>query len=183
MGHMRPETARRFTKWMFIVLLSMGLLIVYGGLSSYLRGKKMLRWPTAIGTIKTSEILGDDKSVEEAVKAQEEATVQTSIWYEANIMYAYEVDGKQYEFNRITQMDIGDTDTYRATLTIRKYTVGMEVNVFYNPDNPAEAILEPAGGVDGVAGAIMGGITILLSLLPYIGWRKVSRELAPKKKP
>ncbi|MFC1582212.1 DUF3592 domain-containing protein [Planctomycetota bacterium] len=181
MGHMRPETARKFTKWMFIVLLAMGLLIVWGGISGYLQGKKMSRWPTVVGIVKISEVQGDGKSVEQA-RRDLKTSIKNSIWYEAHIIYHYEVKGVPYKFNRISLRDIGDTSPVGSQGLVERYPAGMEIVVYYNPEDPAEAILEVEEGATLLAAMIVGGITMLLSLLPFIGWRQVVKELRPKEK-
>jgi len=60
------------------------------------------------------------------------------------VIYEYEVRGRQYQNDQIRAGDkyweVGSSQ--EAYKTIDRYPEGLEVAVYYNPDNPAEAALE-----------------------------------------
>lgn len=80
-----------------------------------------------------------------------------------DFLYTYELNGATYSgkepffansFKKFSQK--------KASGLIAKYTLGKQVNVFYNPSNPRISTLEP-GRKDGVMGALL--LLFLLFLL------------------
>jgi hypothetical protein len=87
-------------------------------------------WPTTEGVVLTSAI--------------EEVGWSDNEGWCPSVRYAYTVGGKKYVFDRVEIQSIcnGSTDYYAGEV-IRRYPVGKRVVVFYNPQNPAFAVLEP----------------------------------------
>jgi hypothetical protein len=57
------------------------------------------------------------------------------------VVYEYEVMGRRFQGTRISfGTEVGGS--IAAPRTLQKYPVGSTVTVFYNPQNPAEAVLE-----------------------------------------
>ena len=61
-----------------------------------------------------------------------------------SVSYRYSVDGREYISDNIevTDFSIGNIG-YFARQVIQRYPVGECVKVYYNPENPAIAVLEP----------------------------------------
>ena len=56
------------------------------------------------------------------------------------IQYSYQVGGQAYQSNKYAPgPEIGGTGAHKI---VARYPVGAQVMVFYNPQNPAEAVLE-----------------------------------------
>lgn len=72
------------------------------------------------------------------------------------VMYVYQVEGQQYQSQRIYFG--GAVGGSAMTGIIKKYPVGTQVPVYYNPQNPADAVLErsiPMAKFLGLIGVIL----------------------------
>jgi hypothetical protein len=60
------------------------------------------------------------------------------------IAYRYTVLGREFSSNKVHYLNTGESlsDDY-ARSYVKKYPVGKVVTVFYNPDQPQQAVLEP----------------------------------------
>lgn len=134
------------------------------------------KWPTVTGKILgariDSAIVDNITAVEDEessghryVRPDEEVTT-------ACIRYAYRVGDKDYQSTRLY---IGRPVFYGASVvaaaTAAKYLPDAQVTVYYNPDNPAQAVLEPLNFANAklALGAAAGfgscGLLALLALL------------------
>lgn len=89
-------------------------------------------WPTVVGVVTSSEVEGGIGTSD-----------YDSGWW-PNVSYNYHVDGKTYTANNIEVIDVGNgnTDNY-AKQVVERYPVGKEVQVHFDPGNPAIAVLDP----------------------------------------
>lgn len=61
----------------------------------------------------------------------------------AKVVYEYSANGQRYQSDRITfGSDVGYGNYNRVLQKVASYPVNSTVQVYYNPDNPAEAVLE-----------------------------------------
>lgn len=84
--------------------------------------------------------------------------------YAPHVEYEYEVNGTTY---RSTTIQPG-TRTFissrgKAEAEVARYAPGSEVSVFYDPANPAEAVLQP--GKASQAGLIIGIVFLVISCM------------------
>ena len=66
--------------------------------------------------------------------------------YRPEIIYSYEIAGVRYTSDKAsgsTRMS-SNVEAFARTMA-EKYPAGMAVEVHYNPDNPAESVLQPGG--------------------------------------
>jgi hypothetical protein len=122
--------------------VALGLVIALHVVRVRLRGRACADWPTASGKIVDAhrdiaiEIDHDDKT-------RPFGRRETKL-YGAVVKYAYRVGGHDYE-GKI--LDAGPpvrrSDPKYADDILAKYRPGSSVPVYYNPDNPTEALLEP----------------------------------------
>ncbi|WP_162145313.1 DUF3592 domain-containing protein [Chthoniobacter flavus] len=82
----------------------------------------------------------------------------------AAIAYEFTVDGKTIQGDRIS---IGLAPAERVDQTLKRYRVGAEVSVYYDPENPRDCVLERDPPVS--FGCLWGG-TIAVLLLYAVGW-------------
>jgi hypothetical protein len=140
------------------------LFIVFGvftlgmGVMNAYRGTVSIRWPAANGTIKSSstERIGGKR-----------------VRYRINILYEYSVNGKIFTGTGVA-FGLGAAGAATAGGFVARYPVGKEVKVFYSPDHPEEAVLEP--GVVGQSWCclIVGSLfTALGFLIPLINRDKL----------
>ena len=119
-----------------------GLLITVIGIGFAIWGAMVLmearsaaNWPTTEGTILISKF---DRNFNTS------SSGKGKWYYEIKIKYSYTVDSLEYESDRVDFKSA--TYQYKSEVipsTIaRRYPVGKQVNVYYNPENPGKAVLE-----------------------------------------
>lgn len=85
------------------------------------------QWPTTMGTVNASYL--------EARSSSEGGTTNYPV-----VQYSYQVGGQSYQASKIAPgMEVGGTG---AGKVVGRYPAGAQVMVFYNPQNPSEAVLE-----------------------------------------
>ena len=114
---------------MIVVLLAFGLILGGVGLHRYNDGKRSASWPTTKGSITQS-------------RPQPVTTENNRKEFRLSVSYSYKVDGKPYTGQRVTSSDQYEKTRGAAESALKKYPVGGEVTVYYDPDNPASAVLE-----------------------------------------
>lgn len=144
-------------------MVDIGALAAYGAIRMRLKTAQAHKWPTVTGTIVSSEL--------ESETDRHDGKPMTM--YGAAIRYSYQVGGKSYESDSI-QLG-GTSETSRPgefERMVARYPKGKSVKVYYDPDDPATATLEPGalGGIFNmamVAGGfiLVGGIVVGLTFL------------------
>ncbi|NWF69370.1 MAG: DUF3592 domain-containing protein [Chloroflexi bacterium] len=106
-------------------------------------------WPSVVGTVLASQI-------------EMRRSGNTGRTPHPVVIYSYAVDGKQYTGNRISFGGSlgGSMIAYRK---IEQYPAGSSVSVYYNPANPADAVLEQTSA-SGTLLLWIAGIIILMLL-------------------
>ena len=61
--------------------------------------------------------------------------------YQATVFYTYEVEGRRYQSNQVRREETSGNEA-NAQANAAKYPTGSSVRVYYNPSNPADAVLE-----------------------------------------
>jgi hypothetical protein len=132
-------------------------LFILGGLATAAWGARLVarthavrRWPGAEGVIVTADPARPDDDLL------------------PHIVFSYRVDGKTYR--RAVEFPAGTLPTPELTAAwLRDYPVGRRVTVFYDPQHPENALLEPGRGGAGDwlivalgAGAALIGLLMLL---------------------
>lgn len=99
-------------------------------------------WPSTTGRVISSEM--------EARRSRSGSGGYSTSYY-AVVLYEYMVNGQRLQSNRLTLgTPIGTSFTGRVQKKVLQYPVGSRVEVFYNPDDPTEAVLEikaPSGSM------------------------------------
>jgi hypothetical protein len=98
------------------------------------------------------------------------------------VTYAYQVGGQHYTAQRIAWHERPFQSGGEALKFIARYPVEAQVPVYYNPANPALAVLNPDSGKSAVPESIgCIGVALLLSvvLLPSVNWVEINYSLNP----
>ena len=136
------------------------------GYGCYLRTKRSScqRWPQATGTVTQSGLDTDDG-------------------YRTHVIYKYTVNGGGYSSSRVR---FGTPTTYirksSAEAAISRYPVDSHLTVYYDPENPAEAVLDRTspGGLEYI---IIGVILLVLTALVIIYPAHTTAATNPKDGP
>jgi len=125
---------------------------------SYFKTKKKaaasLTWSTAPGTI-----------LESNVRESSGSDIDGPASYYAQVSYSYQVMGQAYQGKNIHIGARSAGPRNKAQAAASRYPAGAVVTVYYNPANPADAILErtaPANTVTLILGIIFLVITLCL---------------------
>lgn len=118
-------------------------------------------WPSVTGQVVTSE-----------VKSQRSGDSNS---YSARVIYEYQVDDELYTGGKISVADGSSSRSARARNIIEQYPEGSSVDVFYNPDLPEDALLQPGAPWflnwlywGGILFAIIGAWALLRSIFRLI---------------
>jgi len=125
-----------------VLIIGLITLAAFGGLGAFLimlerRNRKKAdqtkTWPAADGTIVESD-------VKEHISMEDMDGI-ASTTYEPVVKYTYTAAGQTYTGGRINYGP-NQSDSGTARKTISRYPLGSTVSVRYDPQNPAEAVLE-----------------------------------------
>jgi hypothetical protein len=115
-----------------------GIIMVIGGyLLAFHVGRPAMQkaeasegWPTVTGVVTHSEVARDHDP--------------DGTMYSPDVEYEYTVDGEDYVGNTITVgAKVSTNVASGAQKKVNEYPEGREVEVHYDPDEPAESCLEP----------------------------------------
>ena len=115
----------------FIILISLGGLIA---LYFYRRSSQTARssnnWPSVVGEI-VSSFIGEQQT-------------RDHVFHEPIITYSYNVGGRDYQAKRVVIGQWAHAGNLAWTeQKVQKYRPGKSVTVYYNPNSPEMAVLEP----------------------------------------
>ncbi|MFN3386480.1 MAG: DUF3592 domain-containing protein [Candidatus Thermochlorobacter sp.] len=131
-----------FRIFSFAVLLMGAALIIFGIVSQY-QQRQAQTWAETTGNITHSNFVDDSEGGR------------------LTIEYEYSVAGRRFQSAQLAPTFM----LYNAREMANKYPVGAAVTVYYNPDNPEEAVLERQSAVAWgplLMGAVCIGIAAIL---------------------
>jgi hypothetical protein len=141
----------------FIVL---GIILIAVGQSQQRKARVVGTWPTVPGVILTSDL-------QEHYSTDDEGGATYT--YEPVIDYSYRFMGVQYTGTEYRMGSKGASyDQKRAQTIVDRYPVDLKVDVRYNPDNPAVAVLELGSAsasilmLVGVIFAVVGAVILIV---------------------
>mgnify|MGYP001046099120 CR=1 FL=1 len=118
------------------------------------------KWPTTEGEIVASKMR----------EMAHTATASPVKRYRAFVGYTYAVKGQMFKSDAISAFERLNTQKLwsrkNAKLISSKYPLGERVIVYYDPDRPSRAVLEP--GVD--TNLLLTLLVTLLIVLTFTGW-------------
>ncbi|WP_455203734.1 DUF3592 domain-containing protein [Kaarinaea lacus] len=123
-----------------------GLLVTAWGVIIIIKARETQQWPNVAGVIVESNF--DVGNIDLL----------------PHIAYSYIVEGQSYHRRMEFSADISPTQEF-ATSYVEKYPLGTEVQVYYHPDNPQRATLEPGLGKGDWLVVAIGLSTLLFGIL------------------
>jgi hypothetical protein len=114
------------------------------------------QWPSTMGTVDTSYL--------ERRSSSEGGYTNYPV-----VHYTYQVSGQAYQGTKIAPgMEVGGTG---AGKVVARYPAGAQVMVFYNPQNPPDAVLETKAPAQWILWLILIVFDIALcGVIPIIWW-------------
>jgi hypothetical protein len=101
------------------------------------QASRVATWPSTTGTVLSSRV--DAQRTQNTSPRSTGSTVTRVPLVER----AYTVEGIDYTFDRVTPMENVSLGSQWAADMAGKYNPGDTIEVFYNPDDPAESFIEP----------------------------------------
>jgi hypothetical protein len=142
------------------VLIGFGVIAIVIGVVLYivqfrqgLRADASKKWPTASGTVTASAV---------------ERSPDSKRRYRAALTYSYRVDAKEYQSERIFWGGNEGREKHMASV-VETYPAGGKVRVFYDPKNPAEAVLDPIQHTGSRAVVLYAMAMVTLGLFAFTG--------------
>ena len=133
-----------------LLLLGFGVLLTYWGSTQLRLAYQTHAWPATPGTILKANVI-------EQIQTNND---QPFTEYYPDITYQYTVGDKTYEASRVQagpQRTIGSDGADKLRY---RYPKGTDVTVYYNPQNPQQAVLERTSYTEGAlslaAGVFLG---------------------------
>ncbi len=129
---------------MGILFVIVGALLILWGVSAALSATRTTHWPTVSGRVIASRIeVKEQKTLSPSSKG---ASYYKQKRYYPKIEYPYSVQGKEFTGTKVKALFSGRISyltEWQAQNVINKYPEGKNVLVFYDPNDPARACLEP----------------------------------------
>ncbi len=157
-----------FPIW-FALLCGGFFFLVFGGLGVWLivSSRKQRQqvaasqnWPTTVAQITLAE-------VRESSQTDSEGDIQR--YYYPQVKYTYQVGGIMYQGDKLTfGAKRGYASLKKANEEIARYPLGTQVQVYYNPEKPQEAVLEQRA-VGSNFMLIFGIIALVIALCSLCG--------------
>ncbi|MBN1979605.1 MAG: DUF3592 domain-containing protein [Anaerolineae bacterium] len=154
LGDLFPLIFALFCGGIFIVALAaLGIFLIAFSLRSRKKAAASQSWPATFGQITKAE-------VKQSASTDDDG--RTTYAYYPAVEYTYQIGGQTYTSKR---MSFGGVVAYgswaKAEAGLARFPVGSQVTVYYNPEKPAEAVLEQKAG--GFAwGMIVGAVCLAL---------------------
>jgi hypothetical protein len=139
----------------FVLLI---LNAIFLGIIFFMRRKMaaVSQWPSTMGTVLMSTL--------ERRYSSDSGSVDYPV-----VQYSYQVSGQTYQSTKLAPgPEVGGTG---AGKVVARYPAGAQVMVFYNPQNPSEAVLERKAPAQWVMWLILAIFDCTLcGVIPIIWW-------------
>jgi len=135
-------------KSLTLLFLLLAVVSLIAAPVTFYQQEETLTWKEGVATIANGEIVDRPGSSRDK--------------YEPMVTYEYTVGGKTYVANRIAIVSKVYNTKGTADAVLKKYAVGRQVPVFYDPARPSRAVLERGGSLFLPLAAGFGGLLMLL---------------------
>ena len=126
-------------KQIFILCIIIGICLLGLGFYFQKKAKAIEKWPVITGKVIATKVV--QTTTEKSLRRNDESSQSTLSYYPV-IEYEYTVNDKRYTSDRLSlSVDQRSSPRYLEPI-LKKYAPGTAVKVFYNPDDPADAVLE-----------------------------------------
>lgn len=136
-----------------VALVILGIWLLFSTLKDRLKANAALKWPVVKGVVTKSEVLEDYLRT---------ATGTVNPSYTPSVTYEFRANGQKYSAERVI-FGRPKFSFMVANDILDRFPEGAEVDVHYNPSNPADAVLLPKAR-QGMR-SLIPGIFILVSAI------------------
>jgi hypothetical protein len=123
-----------------VAFAAFGTVVALFALALHRQASLAMRWPVVTGTIKLSDI-------EQYRAAPTDGRSGGRTMYQRRVSYTYRYNNLTYTNTHATlASSVASSSSWLVKKSTTDYKNGASVKVFVNPDNPAQATLEPRAG-------------------------------------
>ncbi len=127
----------------FILCIIIGICLLGLGFYFQKKAETIEKWPDITGKVIATKVVQTTSA--RSLNRREDSAAQSTVSYYPVIEYEYTVNDKRYTSDRLSSQSfdqrLKSSPRYLEPI-LKKYAPGTAVKVFYNPDNPADAVLE-----------------------------------------
>lgn len=148
---------------LILIFAAIGIYLIYSSYKSRQKAGESQQWPSTSGEITEARVThsthtdADDNRIDS---------------YSPYVRFTYQVSGQEFTGDKITfGLKQAFNQEQKAQQALGRYQMGGQVSVYYNPDNPKEAVLERSAGNSSVS-LIIGIVFIVISICigcPVVG--------------
>jgi hypothetical protein len=146
----------------FAAVFLAGIGGIAAGIYFMRRAVAATKWTKIRGRVISSEV----KRISTTDDLQDGDTIH-SVSYRPEVSYEYAVDGKTYQSHQIAILVSTSSNEGIARAVVDKYPAGKEIDIYYNPDKPKDAVLEQSSPG---SGWFFIGIGIFFIIIGGIGF-------------
>lgn len=141
-----------------VVFFAVGILLIFVAYTNRKKAQAAHAWPSVPGQIIESRLVQYEK-YDGGADGQQRLTA-----WQPRIVCQYAVAG------RPLQCGLGPSPDTRAFAErmVERYRVGAQAQVYFNPENPAEAMLERPSGSGYIFMYVMAGVFLFISALAML---------------
>ena len=165
-------------RWIFCLgFMFIGLVFLLLGGYQLLQGLTTKDWPAAPGKILSSKVQSGTSNS----RGPARTTTGSSKRYSVDVRYRYELDGQEFEGDRLRFGNVSYKSRSKAQKVMNRYPRGKEVEVFYDPENPQSSVLIKGIGLSWLAvglGAAMFLLGLVMLIKTAMGARRNSEHTA-----
>jgi hypothetical protein len=136
---------------LYVPFLLGGATLVAGGVWALRNARASTNWPTATGTVISSEI----REI-----SQGDSRYGAYVTYRAKILYDYSVGGVTYSSTTVSFVE-QESSLSDARGMVDRYPEGKRVEVYYDPLRPEVSVLEP-GAATAARVIVCAGVFVIL---------------------
>jgi len=134
----------------FVILLSLGVLLLWLSWRNHQKVQASMSWQSVTGRILSAEVR------EQINRGNADEADQYT--YTPEVRYEYQVGGQTYPGTRLAFSVRAYSSAKQAMAAVQALQPGMTVPVFYDPGKPQDAVLErkaPANWLPAILGAVL----------------------------
>jgi hypothetical protein len=155
------DVSSNIARILVAVLVVAGLTLAgYGARRAYL-GNASKNWPQTEGSVVESEVTKE--RVERSRSDSGRPRYETR--YRPRVRYFYTVEGQTYSSERVGFGSESMRDRKVADAIVQQYPAGSLPIVYFSPDDPGSAVLEPGLTLGGILPLLVGSVLAVFSLV------------------
>jgi hypothetical protein len=153
--------------WPFALLLLIGAFLVFSGVRQRSQAQASASWPSVQGKALSAQVKTESRL--------DTRTHRQRTSFRPAVAYEYQVDGVRYQASRVAFGDLSNSNSSEAQRILGELVKADAVQVFYNPQDPTDAVLLNAN-TPRTDWTILLGAGLMVLSIAYLLWVFVLRR-------